>query len=145
LCLLEKVANPGRADADEHLHKVRAGNGVERHSGFTSDCPSEQRLAGAWLAVQQDALGNLGADRLELARLGEELLDLLQLLDRLLAAGDVAEGRLRRVFVADLGFRLAKLYDSAAAALHGVQQKEEQHADDDEGDEGAKQGVEKRR
>src|SRR5919108_36479 len=36
LPLLEEVANAARADADEHLDEVRAGNGEERGARFTS-------------------------------------------------------------------------------------------------------------
>src|SRR6202044_3351832 len=34
LRLLEQVADTGGADADEHLHEVRAGDRVERHPGL---------------------------------------------------------------------------------------------------------------
>ena len=95
LGLLEQVADPGGADADEHLDEVRAGDGEERHAGLAGHGPGQQGLAGAGLAVEQHALGDLGPDRLELRRLGQELLDLLQLLDRLVAAGHVGEGGLR--------------------------------------------------
>jgi hypothetical protein len=97
LGLLEQVADPAGADADEHLDEVRAGDRVERHAGLAGDGPGEQRLAGTGLAVEQHALGDLRADRLELGGLGEELLDLLQLLDRLVRAGDVGEGHLGHV------------------------------------------------
>ena len=52
-------------------------------------------LPGTGLAVEQHALGDLGADGLELRRLGQELLDLLELLDRLVGTGDVGERGLR--------------------------------------------------
>ena len=78
LGLLEQVAHAGGADADEHLDEVRAGDRVERHAGLAGDGAGQQRLAGAGRAVQQHALGDLGADRLELRRLLQELLDLLR-------------------------------------------------------------------
>ena len=86
LGLLEQVAHPGGADADEHLDEVRAGDRVERHAGLAGHRPGQQRLAGAGRAVEQHALGDLGADRLELGRVLQELLDLLELLDRLVGA-----------------------------------------------------------
>ena len=64
LGLLEQVAHPGRADADEHLDEVRAGDRVERHAGLAGDGAGEQRLAGAGRAVEQHALRDLGADGL---------------------------------------------------------------------------------
>ena len=139
LACSNKIADAGRADPDEHLDEVRAGDRIERHPGLSGHRAGQQRLAGAGRAVQQDALGDLGTDGLELGGLGQELLDLLELLDRLVAPSDVAEGGLRRVLVGDLGLRLAELHDSAAAALDGIQQEEEQHSDDDERNQRAEQ------
>ena len=64
LGLLEQVTDPGRADADEHLDEVGAGDRVERHAGLAGDGAREQRLAGSGRSVEQDALGDLGAQRL---------------------------------------------------------------------------------
>src|SRR6202043_2137696 len=47
LALLEHVAYPAGADADEHLDEVRARDGEERHVGFAGDGAGEQGLAGA--------------------------------------------------------------------------------------------------
>ena len=97
LGLLEQVADAAGADTDEHLDEVGAGDRVERHAGLAGDGTRQQRLAGAGRPVQQDALGDLRADGLELGRLLQELLDLLELLDGLVGAGDVGERRLRGV------------------------------------------------
>ena len=67
------------------------------------------------------------------AGLCEELLDLLELLDRLVAAGDVGEGDLRLVLRHLPGLGLAELHDSAAAALHRVEDEQEQAEQDDHG------------
>ena len=80
---------------DEHLDEVRPGDREERHAGLAGDRAREQRLAGAGRPEEQHALRDPGAERLELLGVLEELLDLLQLLDRLVDAGDVAEGDLR--------------------------------------------------
>ena len=95
LGLLEQVADARGADADEHLDEVRAGDREERHAGLAGDRAREQRLAGAGRAVEQHALRDPGAERLELLRVLEELLDLLQFLDGFVDARDVAEGDLR--------------------------------------------------
>ena len=129
LGLLEQVTHPGRTDTDEHLDEVRAGDRVERHAGLTGDSAREQGLAGTGRAVEQHALRDLGADRLELGRIGEELLDLFEFLDRLVSAGDVGEGRLRGVLADQLGLRAAEAHHPVAAALH-LAHHEEQHADD---------------
>ena len=95
LGLLEQVADPAGADTDEHLDEVGAGDRVERHPGLAGDRAGQQRLTGSGRAEQQHALRDLGADGLELGRVLQELLDLLELLDRLVGAGHVGEGRLR--------------------------------------------------
>ncbi len=132
LGLLEQVANPGGTDADEHLDEVRAGDGVERHARLASDGPGQQRLTSSRRAVQQHTLGNLGADRLELARALQELLDLLELLDGFVSACHVPERGLRGVLGDQLGLRLAEVHDPRAAALHLVQEHHEQQEDDQE-------------
>ena len=77
LGLLEEVADAAGADADEHLDEVRAGDREEGDAGLAGDGAGEQRLAGAGRAVEQDALGDARAERLELLRVLEEFLDLL--------------------------------------------------------------------
>ena len=140
LRLLEQVADPGGADADEHLHEVRAGDRVERHARLARHRAGEQRLAGAGRAVEQHALGDLGPDRLELGRVLEELLDLVELLDRLVGAGHVREGGLRGVLGDQLRLRLAEVHHPGAAALHLTEQEEEEQRDDDVRDERLEDG-----
>ena len=87
----EQVAHPGRADADEHLHEVGAGDRDERHAGLAGDGPGDERLAGARRADEQHALGDARADLLELAGMLEEVDDLGDLLLHRPVAGDVGE------------------------------------------------------
>ena len=68
LGLLEQVAHARGADADEHLHEVRARDREERHARLTRDRAGQQRLAGARRAVEQHALRDPRAERLELLR-----------------------------------------------------------------------------
>ena len=70
LGLLEEVTDAGGADTDEHLDEVGTADRVERHARLAGDRTGEERLAGAGLAVEQHALGDLGAHREELGRLG---------------------------------------------------------------------------
>ena len=140
LGLLEQVAHAAGADADEHLDEVGAGDREERHAGLAGDRPGEQRLAGAGRAVEQHALGDLGADGLEAGRALEELLDLLELLDGLVAAGDVGEGDLRLVLGHLPGLGLAELHHPAAAALHRVEDEQEQAEQHDHRQEAEQQG-----
>ena len=135
--LLEEVADAAGADADEHLDEVRAGDREEGHAGLAGDGAGEQGLTGAGRAVEQDALGDPGAERLELLRVLEEFLDLLELLHRLVDAGDVAEGDFRRVDGHPLRFRFAEVHHPRAAALHLVHQEDPEAEEEDEGqDEG---------
>src|SRR5690606_26726434 len=120
-----EVTDPAGADADEHLHEVGAGDGEEGNAGLACDGPGQQGLAGAGRAVEEDALGDLGAYGLEAGRVLEELLDLLELLNGLVAAGDVGEGDLGLVLGHLTGLGLAELHDPAASALHGVHEEEE--------------------
>ena len=133
LRLLEEVADAAGADADEHLDEVRAGDREEGDAGLAGDGAGEQRLAGAGRAVEQDALGDAGAERLELLRVLEEFLDLLQLLHRLVDPGDVAEGDFRRVDRHPLRFRFAEVHHPRAAALHLVHQEDPEAEEEDEG------------
>ena len=132
LGLLEQVAHARRADADEHLDEVGAGDREERHGRLAGDRTREQRLAGARRAYEQHALGDLGAERLELAGVGEELLDLLELLDRLVDSGDVLECDPRLVARHALRLGLAERHDLGVAALHLVH--EEEHEADEQDD-----------
>ena len=131
LRLLEQVAHARRADADEHLDEVGAGDREERHARLAGDRAREQRLTGARRPVEQHALRDARAERLELLRVLEELLDLLQLLDGLVDARDVLEADLRRVRRHPLRARLAEAHHLRAAALHLVHQEdpeaEQQH------------------
>ena len=131
LGLLEQVTHARGADADEHLDEVRARDREERHAGLAGDGAGQQRLAGARRPVEQHALGDPRAERLELLRVLEELLDLVQLLDGLVDAGDVAEGDLGRVDRQPLGARLAERHHLRAAALDLVHQ-EDPEADEDQ-------------
>ena len=130
LGLLEEVAHAGGADADEHLDEVRARDREERHARLTRDRAGQQRLAGAGRPVEQDALRDPRAERLELLRVLEELLDLVQLLDGLVDARDVAERDLRRVHAHALGARLAERHDLRAAALDLVHQEDPEPDED---------------
>jgi hypothetical protein len=132
LGLLEQVAHPAGADADEHLDEVRSGDREERDAGLPGDRPCEQGLAGSGRPEEQHTLGDLGAHGLELDRVLQEVLDLLELLDRLVRAGDVGERGLRHVLRDGLGLGLAELHDAAAAALHGVEQPEQKEEQDQE-------------
>ena len=130
--LLEEVTHARGAHAHEHLDEVRAGDREERHAGLARDGARQQRLAGARRAVEQHALGDARAERLELLGVLEELLDLVELLHRLVDPGHVAEGDLRRVHRHPLRARLAEGHHLRAAALHLVDDEEPEQQEDHE-------------
>src|SRR5262252_2145677 len=83
--------------------------------------------------IEKDALRDRRAERLELLRVLEELLDLLELFDGLVHAGDVLEADLRRVRRHPLRARLAERHHLRAAALHLVHQEDPETEQQDEG------------
>ena len=127
LGLLEQIAHPGGADADEHLDEVRAGDGEEGHPGLPCDGAGQQRLAGSGRAVEQHAFGDFRAEGLIAPGVLQEVLDLVKLLDRLVGAGDVGKGGLRHVLGQQLGLRLAEAEAHPAAGLHPGEQDEQRH------------------
>src|SRR5947209_11231142 len=88
LALLEHVAHPAGADADKHLDEIRAGDREKRHVRLAGDGPRQQGFTGAGRTDQQDAFRYLAAEALEFLRVLQVLDDLLELLLRLVDAGD---------------------------------------------------------
>ena len=114
--LLEHVAHARGADADEHLHEIRAADGKERHVSFSRDGAREQRLASARRADHQHALGNAAAEFLKFFRIAQELDELLHFVLGFLDAGHVAKRDL--VFVAGEHPRLGFAEIERAFASH---------------------------
>ena len=121
LGLVEQVAHARGADADEHLDELGCGHGEEGHARLAGDGLGQEGLTGSGRAVEEDALGDLGADGAELLRLGEELADLLELLDGLVLAGDVVEGDVGHLLGADFRLGAAEAHGAAAPAAHAAQ------------------------
>ena len=113
LGLGEQVAHTGGAHADEHLDEARTGDLEERHASLASHSLGKQRLAGAGRAHKQHAVRDLGAEVLVLRRVVEVVLDLLELLDGLVATSDVVEADLGTGGVGRLGLRLAEAHGTA--------------------------------
>ena len=106
--LLEEVAHPGGAHADDHLHEVRSADAEEGRLGLARHGLGQQGLARARRAHQQHALRDLPADGQVFARQLEEVHDLLQLLLGLVHAGHVVEGDARLAVRHHVGPRLAQ-------------------------------------
>ena len=134
LGLVEQVAHTGGAKAHEHLHEVGAGHGVERHAGLACDGARQQRLTGAWRAVQQHAARNAGAQSLVTGRVLEEVLDFLDLLHGSVFAGHVGELGGRGLAVEQFAAVLlaAHAEHAAGGTAHAAHQEPEQAEDDQE-------------
>ena len=91
LALFEHVAHPGGANADEHLHEIRAADREERHVGLARNGAREQGLAGSRRANQQNALRNAAAELLEFLGVTQKLDEFLHFVFRFLDAGNIFE------------------------------------------------------
>ena len=132
-CLLKKVAHAARADADVHFNKVRAGDREELHASLARDRAGQQRLARARRADEQYALGDARAEVDELARLFQEVDDLLQFFLFLVRTGNVGEGRRTLVVSAGLeGGRAELCHAVAAATARGAEREKIPEAEDAE-------------
>ncbi|MNX88027.1 hypothetical protein D3C86_1199840 [compost metagenome] len=118
LGLLEHVTHAACADADEHFHEVRTGNGEERHIGFAGDGTRQKRLTGTRRANKQHAARNLAAEALELLRVAQEFHDFLEVLLGFVHTCDVIKRHAAMRFRQKLGLGLAKAHRATGTALH---------------------------
>ena len=146
---LEEVADPAGADADEHLHEVRAADRHEGHARLAGHGPGQQRLAGPGRADEQHALGDLGPDLLEAGRGLQEVDDLADLLLDPGVAGHVVEGGRGPVAAEGLGLGAADRHDprhlSPGLAPDEVDEGGADADDEDVGEEGAEEARRRRR
>ena len=127
--LVEQIPHAGSADAHKHFDEVRTGNGEEGHAGLARNRAGQQGFTGTGRAIEQHALGDARAQGIELARVLEEIDDLLQLLLHLIHTGDIGKGNLLAVVGMKLGTAFAELHDLAAAALALVHHKDQKPGD----------------
>ena len=132
LGLVEQVADAARADADEHLDELRAGDAEERHAGLTRDGAGHQGLAGAGRPDQQDAARDARAERVELLRVLQELDDFLELCLGLVDAGHVVERDDRLVAEEHPRAALAEAEGLVIGALGLAHHEEDEPADDEQ-------------
>ena len=89
--LLEHVADPRGADADEHFHEVGPRETEERHLRLAGNGLAQQGLARARRPDQQHPLGNAAAKDLVLLGLLEEVDDFAEFFHGFIDAGDFVE------------------------------------------------------
>ena len=140
LGLVEQVAHTRGTHADEHLDELGGGHGEEGHASLAGDGLGQEGLTGSGRAVEEDALGDLGADGAELLRLGEELADLLELLDGLVLASDVGEGDVGHLLGTDFRLGAAEAHGAAAPAAHATDEPPHDAAQQQGGDEQLDEG-----
>ena len=87
----EQVADPGRADADEHLHEAGAGDREEGHLRLARHRAGEQRLAGTRRADHEHAARHHGPGPRVAVGVAQEVDDLADLGLRPVVPGDVGE------------------------------------------------------
>ena len=112
--LLEHVAHTAGADADKHLHKVRAADAEKTRVGLASDGLGQKRLASAGRANHQDALGDLAAKFLEFFWILQEVDQFGDLLAGFIDTGHVLEGGFVFLLVEHAGLALAEVHRAAA-------------------------------
>ena len=137
LGLFEHVTDTGCAHAYKHFHKVRTGNGEERHTRLTCDRPRKKRLTCARRTNKQRALRNLSAQTREFLRVAQEFHDFFQLFLGFINAGDIVKGHAAMLFGQHLGFGFAKTHGPATTtALHPVHEVDPDTNQQQEGQQG---------
>ncbi len=118
--LLEQVAHPRRAHADEHLHKFRAADGEKRHPGLPGHGARQQRLAYAGRPHQQHALGRTGAEAAVLDGVLQKIDHFFQLGLGFVHPGDVGKSHPGAVFHINLRPALADGHETPHAHTPGL-------------------------
>ena len=115
----ENVANAARADADEHLDKLRAVDRVKRNVRFARDGARKERFPGAGRAEKERPLRNASAHPLVFRRIFQVVDDFDQLRFHRVHPGGVGEGNaLRSIRFVPLRQALREGAESAASAAH---------------------------
>ena len=131
LGLLEQVAHPARADADDHLDELRRRDRQERDRGLAGDRSGQQRLAGARSTGEQHSAGDLRAEPPEPIRVPEEVDDLHDLGLDLVDPGDVFEGRpAARFRLVQARPRASEAAESGTRGSHPAAEQPHEQADD---------------
>ncbi len=117
--MLKHVAHTGRAHANEHFHKVRAGNGEERHLGFTGNRFRQQGFTGTRAAHHQHATRNAPTQVLEFGRIAQKIHQLGHFFLGFIATGHVGKRHAFLVFIQQARLAFTKRKRAIlAAALH---------------------------
>src|SRR5690606_17511097 len=129
LRLLEHVAHTGCANTNKHLDKVGTGDREERDFRFAGNGFCQQRLAGTGRTHHQHATRNLAAKALELARVTQELDQLLHFFLGFLDTGNIGKGGLDLVFAHQARAALAEGHRATAATTTALRLAHEENKD----------------
>ena len=129
---MEHVTDTACADTDEHFHKVRTGDGIERNIRLTGNCLCEQGLTGTGMTEQQDTLRHPCAHLLEFGRIFQIVDDLGHLFLFLITARNVIKFDLGLIFEPRSGFAEFKRPGICAACTVHLVHHPESHSDDDD-------------
>src|SRR5258707_2030116 len=132
LALLKQIAYPACTNADEHLYKIRAGDGEERNIGLAGYCSCQQSFAGSRRSDEQDTLWNASTKLLEFLRLAQEFDDFFQFFLRLIHASDIFECHLLLLHGEQAGTAPTERKRLIAASLHLADHHEPQCCEQNE-------------
>ena len=121
--LFKHVTNTAGADTNEHFHEIRTADAEESGVSFAGNCLGEQRLACAWSADHEYALGNASAQTLKFLGIAQELDQFGDLVLGFLNARHIFERNLVLVFAEHAGLALAEAQRAFASILNLANQK----------------------
>ena len=127
--ILKQIAHTGCAHAHVHLHEVRAGNGEERHAGFTCHGLGQEGLTGSGRAYEKHTVGDLSTQFGKVGRIAKELNQLLQFCLFLIGAGHVLEEHLRHIRRIGAHFGTSKGIGTGSATAHRLIGGKDPHSD----------------
>ena len=108
LGLLEHVTYTRGTDTDEHFHKIRTGNGKERHLRLTGNGLCQQCFTGTRGTDHQYAARNLATQALKLARVTQKFDQFTDFFLSLFHTGNIGKSGLDLVFAEHAGLALAE-------------------------------------
>ena len=88
---LEQISHPGSTYTNKHLHKIRTGNGKERHARLSGYCLGKQCFTGSRRAYQKDSLRDSCPYLNIFLRRLQEIYDLFQLFLFLMQPGHLVK------------------------------------------------------
>ena len=134
-CGLKQVAHARCAHADVHLHKVRAGDRVERNVCLAGNRLGKQGLTRTGRAHQQHAVRDLGAQLFKFCRVLEKFDDLFKLFLFLVRACHVGKGDALFLIACHLDARAPEAVHLAALPVHLPDHIDPEGDEDDHHDE----------